>query len=51
MSFLEEADGQARGLSWSDFAVLFCSVSKDSGPLSRMTVTWAIRGNGVPQQT
>ena len=33
LPFLDEADGEPRGLSWSDFAVLFRSVSKDAGPL------------------
>ncbi|MGE5287652.1 MAG: ATP-dependent helicase [Micromonosporaceae bacterium] len=32
-TFCDEADGEPRGLSWSDFAVLFRSVSKDAGPL------------------
>jgi DNA helicase-2/ATP-dependent DNA helicase PcrA len=33
LPFLDEVGGEPRGLSWSDFAVLFRSVSKDAGPL------------------
>jgi DNA helicase II / ATP-dependent DNA helicase PcrA len=33
LAFDDTADGQARGMSWSDFAVLFRSVAKDADPL------------------
>lgn len=48
MPFLDEAGGEARGLSWSDFAVLFRSVSKDAGPLveemKRREIPYVIKG-------
>ena len=48
MPFLDEADGEPRGLSWSDFAVLFRSVSKDAGPLveemKRREIPYVIKG-------
>src|SRR5689334_21952338 len=46
--FRDEADREARGLSWSDFAVLFRSVSKDAGPLveemKRREIPYVIKG-------
>jgi len=46
--FLDEAGGEPRGLSWSDFAVLFRSVSKDAGPLvqemKRREIPYVIKG-------
>ena len=48
MPFLDEADNEPRGLSWSDFAVLFRSVSKDAGPLveemKRREIPYVIKG-------
>jgi DNA helicase-2/ATP-dependent DNA helicase PcrA len=48
MPFLDEAGAEPRGLSWSDFAVLFRSVSKDAGPLveelKRRDVPYVIKG-------
>ena len=48
MPFHDEADGEARGLSWLDFAVLFRSVSKDAGPLveemKRREIPYVIKG-------
>ncbi len=47
-SFLDEAGGEPRGLSWSDSAVLFRSVSKDAGPLveemKRREIPYVIKG-------
>jgi DNA helicase-2/ATP-dependent DNA helicase PcrA len=47
-SFLDETGGDLRGLSWSDFAVLFRSVSKDAGPLveemKRREIPYVIKG-------
>jgi DNA helicase-2/ATP-dependent DNA helicase PcrA len=47
-AFLDEAGGEPRGLSWSDFAVLFRSVSKDAGPLveemKRREIPYVIKG-------
>jgi DNA helicase-2/ATP-dependent DNA helicase PcrA len=47
-AFTDEPGGQARGLSWSDFAVLFRSVSKDAGPLveemKRREIPYVIKG-------
>src|SRR6266536_3502570 len=46
--FLDETGGEPRGLSWSDFAVLFRSVSKDAGPLveemKRREIPYVIKG-------
>jgi DNA helicase II / ATP-dependent DNA helicase PcrA len=46
--FLDDADSETRGLSWSDFAVLFRSVSKDAGPLvaemKRREIPYVIKG-------
>jgi len=46
--FTDEPDGPPRGLSWSDFAVLFRSVSGDAGPLvaemKRRTIPYVIKG-------
>ena len=48
MPFPDDAGGEARGLSWSDFAVLFRSVSKDAGPLveemKRREIPYVIKG-------
>ena len=46
--FTDEPDGELRGLSWSDFAVLFRSVSRDAGPLveemKRREIPYVIKG-------
>jgi len=46
--FADEPGTQARGLSWSDFAVLFRSVAKDAGPLveelKRRRIPYVIKG-------
>ena len=46
--FLDETGGEPRGLAWSDFAVLFRSVSKDAGPLveemKRRDIPYVIKG-------
>lgn len=48
MPFLDDVGGEPRGLSWSDFAVLFRSVSKDAGPLveemKRREIPYVIKG-------
>ena len=48
LPFLDQAGAQARGLSSSDFAVLFRSVSKDAGPLveemKRREIPYVIKG-------
>ncbi|HET9898458.1 MAG TPA: ATP-dependent DNA helicase [Streptosporangiaceae bacterium] len=48
MPFLDEANGEVRGVSWSDCAVLFRSVSKDAGPLveemKRREIPYVIKG-------
>ena len=48
MPFLDEAGGEPRGLTWSDFAVLFRSVSMDAGPLveemKRREIPYVIKG-------
>ena len=41
--FQDTADGSERGLSWSDFAVLFRSVKADGGPLVE-----ELRKRGIP---
>jgi DNA helicase-2/ATP-dependent DNA helicase PcrA len=33
LAFKDDAGGEARGLAWSDFAVLYRSVANDAGPL------------------
>jgi DNA helicase II / ATP-dependent DNA helicase PcrA len=43
LAFTDAPDGEARGLSWSDFAVLFRSVSADAGPLAE-----EMRRRGIP---
>ncbi|KRF23793.1 ATP-dependent DNA helicase [Phycicoccus sp. Soil803] len=43
MAFTDRPDAAARGLSWSDFAVLFRSVANDSGPLVE-----ELRKRGIP---
>ncbi len=46
--FTDEPGGEPRGMSWSDFAVLFRSVSKDAGPLveemKRREIPYVIKG-------
>ena len=42
-AFNDKPDTDPRGLSWSDFAVLFRSVAKDSGPLVD-----ELRQRGIP---
>lgn len=46
--FLDSSGSQPRGLSWSDFAVLYRSVSKDAGPLveelKRRNIPYVIKG-------
>jgi DNA helicase-2/ATP-dependent DNA helicase PcrA len=46
--FQDERDGAPRGMSWSDCAVLFRSVSKDSGPvveeLLRRNIPYIVKG-------
>jgi len=48
LPFQDTPGGELRGLSWSDFAVLFRSVSKDAGPLveelKRRGVPYVIKG-------
>jgi DNA helicase-2/ATP-dependent DNA helicase PcrA len=48
LMFRDEAGDEPRGLSWSDFAVLFRSVSKDAGPLveemKRREIPYVIKG-------
>ncbi|HAM22876.1 MAG TPA: DNA helicase, partial [Actinobacteria bacterium] len=43
LAFKDTEDGDARGLSWSDFAVLFRSVAKDADPLVA-----EMRRRGIP---
>ena len=43
IAFTDKPDSEARGLSWSDFAVLFRSVSKDAGPFVE-----ELRRRGIP---
>jgi DNA helicase-2/ATP-dependent DNA helicase PcrA len=43
LAFTDKPGGDARGLSWSDFAVLFRSVARDSGPLVD-----ELRKRGIP---
>ena len=46
--FLDDPDSHPRGLSWSDFAVLFRSVAKDAGPLveemRRREIPYIVKG-------
>lgn len=48
LAFQDAADSEARGLSWSDFAVLFRSVAKDAGPLvaemRRRDIPYVVKG-------
>jgi DNA helicase II / ATP-dependent DNA helicase PcrA len=48
MPFQDEPGAEARGLAWSDFAVLFRSVSKDAGAvvdeLKRRNIPYIIKG-------
>jgi DNA helicase-2/ATP-dependent DNA helicase PcrA len=48
LAFQDTADSEARGLSWSDFAVLFRSVAKDAGPLvaemRRREIPYVVKG-------
>ena len=48
LAFHDTADGEARGLSWSDFAVLFRSVAKDADPLvaemRRRDIPYVVKG-------
>ena len=48
LAFNDTADGKARGLSWSDFAVLFRSVAKDADPLvaemRRRDIPYVVKG-------
>jgi DNA helicase-2/ATP-dependent DNA helicase PcrA len=48
MPFQDEPGAEARGLAWSDFAVLFRSVSKDADPLvdelKRRNIPYIIKG-------
>ena len=48
LAFNDTADSEARGLSWSDFAVLFRSVAKDADPLvaemRRRDIPYVVKG-------
>jgi DNA helicase-2/ATP-dependent DNA helicase PcrA len=48
LAFQDEADAEPRGLSWSDFAVLFRSVAKDADPLvtemRRREIPYVVKG-------
>jgi DNA helicase-2/ATP-dependent DNA helicase PcrA len=48
LAFNDTADSDARGLTWSDFAVLFRSVSKDAEPLvaelRRRSIPYVVKG-------
>jgi DNA helicase II / ATP-dependent DNA helicase PcrA len=48
LAFQDAADGEARGLSWSDFAVLFRSVAKDADSLAaemrRREIPYVVKG-------
>lgn len=48
LPFVDKPDGEPRGLTWSDFAVLFRSVSRDAGPLvselRRRGIRYIIKG-------
>jgi DNA helicase-2/ATP-dependent DNA helicase PcrA len=43
LGFIDKPDAAPRGISWSDFAVLFRSVANDSGPLVN-----ELRKRGIP---
>ncbi len=48
LAFGDTAEGQPRGLSWSDFAVLYRSVANDAGPLveemRRRDIPYVVKG-------
>ncbi|AWS41690.1 ATP-dependent DNA helicase [Streptosporangium sp. 'caverna'] len=48
LAFQDTADGEARGLSWSDFAVLYRSVANDAGALveemRRRDIPYVVKG-------
>jgi DNA helicase-2/ATP-dependent DNA helicase PcrA len=48
LAFQDTSDGDPRGLSWSDFAVLFRSVANDAGPLveemRRRDIPYVVKG-------
>ena len=48
LAFHDTAEGEPRGLSWSDFAVLFRSVAKDADPLvaemRRREIPYVVKG-------
>jgi DNA helicase-2/ATP-dependent DNA helicase PcrA len=48
LAFQDAADSEARGLSWSDFAVLFRSVARDADPLvaelRRREIPYVVKG-------
>jgi DNA helicase-2/ATP-dependent DNA helicase PcrA len=48
VAFQDAADSEARGLSWSDFAVLFRSVARDADPLvaelRRREIPYVVKG-------
>ncbi len=48
LAFSESAEGDTRGLSWSDFAVLYRSVANDAGPLveemRRRDIPYIVKG-------
>lgn len=48
LAFQDTADSEVRGLSWSDFAVLFRSVAKDADPLvaemRRREIPYVVKG-------
>ncbi|MDH6462751.1 DNA helicase-2/ATP-dependent DNA helicase PcrA [Micromonospora sp. A200] len=48
LAFQDTADAEARGLSWSDFAVLYRSVANDAGPLveemRRREIPYVVKG-------
>ncbi len=48
LAFRDTADNEARGLSWSDFSVLFRSVAKDADPLvaemRRREIPYVVKG-------
>lgn len=48
LAFQDEPTGEPRGLSWSDFAVLFRSVAHDAGPLveemRRREIPYVVKG-------
>jgi DNA helicase-2/ATP-dependent DNA helicase PcrA len=48
LTFQDRPDSEPRGLSWSDFAVLFRSVAKDAGPLveemRRRDIPYVVKG-------